>query len=107
MHKTTRCLVLIYGNSACKKNKQTKQKKRHDALFNQSTQHKAQDESFDREDDSNVQVSAGLINHKIWEQKRNASFRKVIPTLNFLFLAQLVHSFISAQSHYKLRCFQI
>lgn len=97
--------MLIYGNYACKKYKQNK-KKRHGALFNQSTQHKAQDESFDREDDSNVQSCAGLINHKIWEQKRNASFRKVIPTLNFLFLAQL-HSFISAQSYYKLRCFQI
>lgn len=57
----------------------------------------AQGESFDREDDSNVQsylIFAGL-NNKIGKDgvKCNASFKKVISTLNFS-LSTTVHSFI-------------
>lgn len=58
----------------------------------------AQGESFDREDDSNV-AFAGLINHKIGKEgvKCNASFKKVISTLNFS-LSTNVHLLISTQS---------
>lgn len=61
----------------------------------------AQGESFDREDDSNVQsylIFAGL-NDKIGKDgvKCNASFKKVISTLNFS-LSTTVHSFICTQS---------
>lgn len=61
----------------------------------------AQGQSFDREDDSNVQsylTFAGL-NDKIGKDgvKCNASFKKVISTLNFS-LSTTVHSLICTQS---------